>query len=90
MFEIATSGDLFKEKLSRATIRRMSWTIFETKSTVETMNSIFKAATGFGKVRSFYIGPNVLEMLLDRPLEHPQTPQTFVLSMKVCKSSVLP
>ena len=90
LFEIATSEDLFKKKLSRATVHRMSWTIFETKSTVETMDSIFRAAAGFGKARSFYFGPNVLEMLFDRPLQHTQSPQAFVDSMKVCMNSILP
>ena len=83
MFEIATSEDLFKEKLSRATVRRMSWTIFETKGTVETMNSILRAATDLGTARPFYIGPNVLELLFARPLEHMQSPKGFIDSMKV-------
>jgi origin recognition complex subunit 3 len=84
LFEIATSVALFQEKLPRATIRRLQVTSFETKEAAETLELMFKAVTSPRESRVLYVGPTVSKMLLDRQMEHTQSAQAFIGSLKVC------
>jgi len=84
LFEIATSVELFQEKLPRATIRRLQETAFETEDAAETLELMFESATMPRESRVLYIGPNVFKMLLDRQMEHTQSAQAFIGSLKVC------
>jgi origin recognition complex subunit 3 len=82
LFEIATSIDLFQEKLTRSTLLRLQGTYFETKSAAETLERMFKAITEPDSCTSLYIGANVYKMLLDRQMEYVQNALTFVESLK--------
>ncbi|MCJ1242868.1 hypothetical protein MMC30_000064 [Trapelia coarctata] len=82
LFEIATSVELFQEKLPRATIRRLQGTSFETKDAAETLELMFEAFTSPRQSRLLYIGPNVSKMLLDRQMEYTQSAQAFIGSLK--------
>ncbi|MCJ1391720.1 hypothetical protein MMC18_004585 [Xylographa bjoerkii] len=82
VFEIGTSIDLFQEKLPRATIQRLQGTSFETKDAAETLELMFRTVTGPDESRSLYIGAGLLKMFLDRQMEHVQSVQTFIQSLK--------
>ena len=84
LFEIATSVELFQEKLPRATIRRLQGTSFETKDAAETLELMVESATASDTTRFLFIGPNVYKMLLDRQMEYTQSAQAFIGSLKVC------
>lgn len=83
LFEIATSVELFQEKLPRATIRCLQGTSFETKDAAETLELMFEAVTNPRESKILYVGPNVSKMLLDRQMEHTQSAQAFIGSLKV-------
>ncbi|MCJ1287384.1 hypothetical protein MMC26_006733 [Xylographa opegraphella] len=82
VLEIGTSIDLFQEKLSRATIRRLQGTSFEMKDAVETIEMMFRTATAPGESASLYIGAGLLKMFLDRQIEHIQSVHAFMQSLK--------
>ncbi|MCJ1384856.1 hypothetical protein MMC17_007974 [Xylographa soralifera] len=82
IFEIGTSIDLFQEKLSRATIRRLQGISFETKDATETLEMMFRTVTAPEESRSLYIGAGLLKMFLDRQIEHVQSVQAFIQSLK--------
>ena len=87
IFEIGTSIDLFQEKLSRATIRRLQGVSFEMKDAAETLEMMFRTATAPEESRSLYIGAGLLKMFLDRQIEHVQSVQAFMQSLKVSSRS---
>ncbi|MCJ1417094.1 hypothetical protein MMC32_003433 [Xylographa parallela] len=82
IFEIGTSIDLFQEKLSRATVRRLQGVSFETKDAGETLEMMFRTVTAADDSRSLYVGAGLLKMCLDRQFEHVQSVQAFIQSLK--------
>ncbi|MCJ1397010.1 hypothetical protein MMC11_000202 [Xylographa trunciseda] len=82
IFEIGTSIDIFEEKLSRAAVRRLRGTSFETKDAAETLELMFRTVTGPDESRSLYTGAGLLQIFLDRQMEHVQSVQAFIKSLK--------
>lgn len=85
VFEIGTSVDLFQEKLSRSTLRRLRGRSFETRNAMETLDVVFGAATDCHNPRSLFVGANLYKMFFDRQMEKIQDPQAFVESLKVSR-----
>ena len=93
LFEIAISFELFQEKLSLATKRRLLGTVFETRDAVKTLELMLRAATApRDSLRPYsgrpYIGPNLLKILFDRQMEHIQSCQAFIRSLQVFKKLI--
>ena len=86
MFEITTSIDLFKDKLSQATVRRLRGRTFETKDAMEILEHMFRATTDPDHPSSLSASANICKMFLDRQIEYNRHPQAWIESLKVYPS----
>ena len=84
VFEVATSVELFQEKLSRHALRLLSATVFEAKSSTEILDLLFRCATSPDETRFLWLGANASKLLLDRQTEHIQSARGFITAMQVC------
>ena len=84
IFEVATSVELFQEKLSRHALRLLRATVFEAKSSTEILDLLFRCATSPDETRFLWLGANTSKLLLDRQTEHIQSARGFVTAMQVC------
>ncbi|KAI9741091.1 MAG: hypothetical protein M1834_002804 [Cirrosporium novae-zelandiae] len=82
LFGIATSIDLFHEKLLRSTIRQMEGRAFEVESAEKALNSIFIATIRQELSGRMWLGPGLSNMLLERQRDHLQSPQAFTRSIQ--------
>ena len=81
LFGIATSVDLFQEKLSQTTLRLLQGSEFEINQLdVETL---FKAVAYRNHSSSLWLGASLCRMVLERHRDHVQTSTDFIRSVKV-------
>lgn len=81
LFGIATSVDLFQEKLSKTTLRLLQGSEFEINQLdVETL---FKAVTYLEHSSSLWLGAGLCRMVLQRHRDHVQTSTDFIRTAKV-------
>ena len=83
LFGIATSIELFQEKLPRAAIRHLHGMKFEAAQTGETLEKMFKAAASNGEYRPMWLGAGISNLLLQRQRNHAQNVEDFVRAFKV-------
>lgn len=81
LFGIATSVELFQEKLSRETIRYLDGTAFDVQQA--DVEDIFKAFQS--RKPALWTGPGLGRMLLQRQNDYVQSHSSFVNSLKVTK-----
>lgn len=81
LFGIATSVELFQEKLSRETIRYLDGTAFDVQQV--DVEDIFKAFQS-GQT-TLWTGPGLSRILLQRQNDYIQSHSSFVNSLKVTK-----
>lgn len=79
LFSIATSVDLFQEKLSRDTIRRLQGALFHI-DTIDT-EDIFRAIH-CGR-SDLLLGPGLSRTILQHSRDYVQSPFSFIQTLKV-------
>ncbi len=82
MFGIATSIELFHERLPRATIRCLHGTQFDVEQTDDTLETVFRETVA-GPQNLLRLGSTFVNALLERQREHVQNIQAFVSALKV-------
>ncbi|KAI9048216.1 hypothetical protein LZ554_008011 [Drepanopeziza brunnea f. sp. 'monogermtubi'] len=81
LFSIATSVDLFHERLSRAASRCLEGRQFDVEQTSSLLDRIFqKAVTGVEA--PLRLGAGLLSSLIDRQEDHVQSIQSFIAALK--------
>ncbi|KZF25991.1 hypothetical protein L228DRAFT_279249 [Xylona heveae TC161] len=80
LFGIATSAEIFHEKLPRAAIRCMRGQKFDVERIEQSLELVFNEATSDDS--AILLGPNLASMLLDRQRNHVQSVQSFVSSLQ--------
>jgi origin recognition complex subunit 3 len=83
LFGIATSVELFHERLSRDAIRCLKGAQFDVEQTGKTLQTIFNSVILDLDI-PLRIGASFMSSLLDRQHEHVQSLQTFISALKVC------
>ncbi|KAI9720368.1 MAG: hypothetical protein M1812_002874 [Candelaria pacifica] len=81
MFGIATSVDIFHDKLSSAAIRSMQGEMFDVDRIEESLEQVFNQAL-MGKETALWLGPKLSGMLLQRQKDNVQSIQAFLKSLK--------
>lgn len=82
LFGIATSVELFHERLPRAASRCLHGVQVEVEQTSSILEKIFqKAVTNSGAL--LRLGPHLLLNLMERQQGHVQSVQSFVVALKV-------
>lgn len=79
LFGIATSVELFQEKLSRDTIRHLDGSAFTVQKT--DVEDVFKAFQS--EQPTLWVGPGLSRIILQRQNDYIQTHSTFINSLKV-------
>ena len=82
LFGIATSVELFHERLPRATTMLMHGKRFDVEQTSATFAKVFKFAVTDPEA-SLKLGPSLMGILIERQRDHLQSVQAFVASLKV-------
>ena len=82
LFGIATSVDLFQEKLSRETIRYLDGSVFDVQQV--DVEDIFKAFQS--EQTTLWVGPGLSRIILQRQKDYVQSHSSFVKALKVMKS----
>ena len=84
LFGIATSVDIFQERLSSSAIRCIDGEKFDVEQGDQTLETLFNHASGVeSRLRP---GPIISAMLWDRNKDHSQSVQTFASKLEVCLS----
>ena len=83
LFGIATSVELFQEKLPKSTIRCLQGTKFDVARVEESLESVFTATTGETGCGPLWLGPGLSRVLLERQKDHVQSVQAFCMALKV-------
>jgi origin recognition complex subunit 3 len=78
---IATSLDVFHEKLPKAAIRKMQGEKFDVERADECLAQVFNDAV-IGSKSVLRLGASVCDALIDRQKNHTQSVQTFVAALK--------
>ena len=89
LFGIATSLDIFHEKLPRSAIQLMKGEQFDVERAEESLERIFyeiNDPVDFGDQNVLRLGPSLSKLLLTRQREDIQSVQSFVSSLKVSSS----
>ena len=81
LFGIATSIDLFQEKLSRATMRSLQGVRFDMEQLA--VDEILKAAVSLDESRSLWLGPGLSSTMIQRHNDYVQSTSFFVEAIKV-------
>ncbi|KAI9795823.1 MAG: hypothetical protein M1835_005146 [Candelina submexicana] len=81
MFGIATSEEIFHDKLSRTAIRCMRGEMFDVEQIEECLEQVFNQAL-MGPETALWLGPKLSSMLLQRQRNDVQSIQAFVKSLK--------
>ena len=81
LFGIATSIDLFQEKLPRATIRSLQGVSFDMQQLP--MDDVLKATVSLDKSRFLWLGPGLSSTMLQRHNDYTQSTSSFVEAIKV-------
>jgi origin recognition complex subunit 3 len=82
LFGIATSVDLFSERLSRNASRCLYGAQFDVEQTSSVLENVFQKVVT-GSKASIRLGPNLLSSLMERQHEHVQSIQAFTAALKV-------
>lgn len=81
LFGVATSVELFQERLSRSAIICLQGAQFDVENTSTTLEKIFEAVI-FDEEATLRFGPNFLGSLLERQQDHVQSLQAFIAALK--------
>ncbi|QSZ35080.1 hypothetical protein DSL72_007944 [Monilinia vaccinii-corymbosi] len=81
LFGIATSVDLFQERLSRAATRSLRGEQFYVEQTGSTLEAIFLKVIA-GSDAAIRLGPGILSSLMERQNDHVQSVQAFIGALK--------
>ena len=79
LFGIATSVELFQEKLSRETIRLLDGSAFDVQQL--DIENVFKAFQS--EQPTLWVGPGLSRVILQRQKDYVQSHSTFIDSVKV-------
>lgn len=82
MFGIATSVELFQERLSRVAARSLHGAQFDVEQTSSILENIFLKVIA-GSDAPIRLGPGILSSLMERQNDHVQSVQAFVGALKV-------
>lgn len=82
---IATSVEIFHEKLPKSTIRLMKGDKFDVERAEECLAQIFNDSM-IGENPILRLGPTVCDFLLERYRDHNQSIQAFVGALKVWRT----
>jgi origin recognition complex subunit 3 len=82
LFGIATSVDLFSERLSRTASRCLYGVQFDVEQTSSVLESVFQKVVA-GSQALIRLGPNLLSSLMERQHDHVQSVQAFTAALKV-------
>jgi origin recognition complex subunit 3 len=82
LFGVATSIEIFHEKLSRSAVRCLQGEKFDVERVEETLAKVFDDAL-FGRQTTLWLGPALCKQLLKRQRDHVQNVQAFVSALKV-------
>jgi origin recognition complex subunit 3 len=83
LFGVATSVDLFHERLSRAASRCLIGQQFDVEQTSSLVERIFLAAVANSKA-PLRLGNGFIANLVERQHDHVQSVQSFIAALKVC------
>jgi origin recognition complex subunit 3 len=83
LFGIATSIELFHERLSRSATRSLYGAQFDVEQTSRTLEKVFRRALA-GQDACLYLGSGIVASLLERQYNQVQSIQAFVSALKVC------
>jgi origin recognition complex subunit 3 len=82
LFGIATSVELFHERLSRAASYCLYGAQFDVEQTSSLLERIFQKAVA-GQRAPLRLGPLLVSILMERQQDHVQSVQSFIASLKV-------
>lgn len=82
LFGIATSLDLFQERLPRAATRSLSGAQFDIEQTSSLVERIFQKVLAGGNV-SLRLSASLVASVIERQQEHAQSVQSFTAALKV-------
>jgi origin recognition complex subunit 3 len=82
LFGIATSVELFHERLPRGSIRCIHGAQFDVEQTSDTLEKVFQKAVASCEA-PLLLGHGMITLLLERQQEHVQSLQAFVSALKV-------
>jgi len=82
LFGIATSLDLFHERLSRAASRFLDGVQFDVEQTSSVLERIFQRAVA-GTEAPLRLGTMLVSNLMERQHDHVQSVQSFIAALKV-------
>ncbi len=83
LFGIATSIDLFHERLSRSASRCLYGKQFDIEQTSSILERVFEKAVA-GVAAPLRLGSAFVSSLLERQTDHLQSVQSFTAALKVC------
>lgn len=81
IFGIATSLEIFQDKLSRATLRRLQGERFDI-SHVD-VEEVFRTATAFDEMRTVFLGSDFYATILQHQKDNIQDVSKFIRAVKV-------
>ena len=82
LFGVATSIQIFHEKLPRSAVRCLQGDKFDVERVEETLTKVFDDAL-LGRQTTLWLGPALCKQLLERQKDHVQNVQAFVSALKV-------
>lgn len=82
LFGVATSLDLFHERLSRSASRFLDGVQFDVEQTSSLLERIFQKAVA-GSEAPLRLGSVLVSGLMERQLDHVQSVQSFIAALKV-------
>jgi len=82
LFGLATSIEIFHEKLPRSAIRCLQGEKFDVERVEESLEKVFDDAV-LGSQSTLRLGPALCRQLLERQKDHVQSVQAFVNALKV-------
>lgn len=83
LFGIATSVDLFHDKLPRSSLRCLHGAKFDVARVEESLESVFIATTARTNSQTLWLGSLLSKTLLERQRDHVQSVQAFLMALKV-------
>jgi origin recognition complex subunit 3 len=82
LFGIATSVELFHERLSRAATRCLQGAQFDVEQASKTLEKVFRQVVG-GCDSPLFLGAGLVTALIERQYDHVQSLQAFISALKV-------
>ena len=81
LFSIATSIDLFQEKLSRTTVKSLQGVRFDMEQLP--VDDILRTIVSLEKSRFLWLGPGLSSTLIQRHTDYVQSTSSFIEAIKV-------